>query len=140
MRLIFGAAPTLGSLTIRLATMSNWSHVGIVYGQEVIEAHWPRVRSIGLENFKAHYPRWELAELPCQNEAAAERWVRSRIGNLYDLGGLLAIAFQQRQWQANSRDFCSEMPILSALAGGTRYVREGALHRVTPGQLYDISQ
>lgn len=138
MRLIFGAANTPGSWLIRLFTFSRYSHVGIVYGDEVIEAHFPRVRSISLGEFKTHYPKWETAKLPCKDEYLAEQWLRTRIGNLYDLGGLIGIVFQ-REWQSNNRDFCSEMPILAARHGGTDYVRSDSVHRVTPELLREIS-
>lgn len=139
MKLIFGASRMPGSLLLQFFTFSPWSHVGIVYGEFVIEARFPRVRMTTVGAFQAHYPRWEFAELPCKDECAAEAFARGRIGRLYDLGGLLAFPFQNRAWESSSRDFCSELPILAAAAGGTRYVREGAQSRVTPGQLYDIS-
>lgn len=138
MKLIFGAAPTLGSWLIRFFTFSRWSHVGVVYGYEVIEAHFPRVRSVPLSEFKASYPRNEFAELACDNEHIAEAWVRSRIGNLYDLGGLIAIPFLRGDWQSNSRDFCSELPITAAAMAGTEYVRD--VHRVTPEMLYELTK
>lgn len=140
MKLIFGAAPTPGSLLIRGLTFSRWSHVGIVFGDEVIEAHWPRVASRSLDEFKAHYPSWDVTSLPCANEAAAERFVREQLGKLYDLGGLIAIPFQQRDWQAPSRWFCSELPPAAAAIGGTPYFLDAEQHRVTPGQLYAITR
>lgn len=139
MKLIFGASHRPGSLLLQLFTFSRWSHVGMVYGEEVIEARFPRVRMTTVADFHAHYPRCEFAKLPCADEGAAESFARSRIGRLYDLGGLLAFPFQNRAWESSSRDFCSELPILAAAAGGTRYVREGAQSRVTPGMLYDLS-
>lgn len=139
MKLIFGASRMPGSLLLQFFTFSRWSHVGIVYDGMVIEARFPRVRMATVAEFQAHYPRWEFAELPCADEGAAEAFARSRIGRRYDLGGLLAFLFQNRDWESSSRDFCSELPILAAAAGGTRYVREGARSRVTPGQLYDLS-
>lgn len=139
MKLIFGASRMPGSLLLQFFTFSRWSHVGIVYDGLVIEARFPRVRMTTVAEFQSHYQRWEFAELPCQDEAAAEAYARSRIGRLYDLGGLLAFPFQHRAWESSSRDFCSELPIRAAAAGGTRYVRDGSLGRVTPGVLYDIS-
>lgn len=139
MKLIFGASHRPGSLLLQAFTFSRWSHVGMVYGEEVIEARFPRVRVTTVAEFQAHYPRWEFAALPCKDEAAAETYARSRVGRLYDLGGLLAFPFQNRDWESSSRDFCSELPIRAAAAGGTRYVREGSLGRITPGTLYDIS-
>ena len=139
MKLIFGASRMPGSLLLQFFTFSRWSHVGIVYDGLVIEARFPRVRMTTVADFQTHYPRWEFADLPCADEGAAEAFARSRIGRLYDLGGLLAFPFQNRDWDSSSRDFCSELPIRAAAAGGTRYVREGSLGRITPGTLYDIS-
>ena len=139
MKLIFGASRMPGSLLLQFFTFSQWSHVGIVYGEFVIEARFPRVRMTTVGAFQAHYPRWEFAELPCADEAVAEAYARSRVGRLYDIGGLLAFPFQNRDFESSSRDFCSELPIRAAAAGGTRYVREQSLSRVTPGVLYDLS-
>ena len=139
MKLIFGASHRPGSLLLQLFTFSRWSHVGMVYGEEVIEARFPRVRVTTVAEFQAHYPRWEFAELPCADEAVAEAYARSRVGRLYDIGGLLAFPFQNRDFESSIRDFCSELPIRAAAAGGTRYVREQSLSRVTPGVLYDLS-
>ena len=131
MKLIFGASRMPGSLLLQFFTFSRWSHVGIVYGDFVIEARFPRVRMTTVAEFQAHYPRWEFAELPCADEGAAEAFARSRIGRLYDLGGLLAFPFQNRAWETSSRDFCSALPILPAGGAGTPYVREGARRGVT---------
>lgn len=139
MKLIFGASRMPGSLLLQFFTFSQWSHVGIVYGEFVVEARFPRVRVTTVAEFQAHYPRWEFAELPCADEAVAEAYARSRVGRLYDIGGLLAFPFQNRDFESSSRDFCSELPIRAAAAGGTRYVREQSLSRVTPGVLYDLS-
>lgn len=139
MKLIFGASRMPGSLLLQFFTFSQWSHVGIVYGEFVVEARFPRVRMTTVGDFQAHYPRWEFAELPCADEAVAEAYARSRVGRLYDIGGLLAFPFQNRDFESSSRDFCSELPIRAAAAGGTRYVREQSLSRVTPGVLYDLS-
>jgi hypothetical protein len=139
MKLIFGASRMPGSLLLQFFTFSQWSHVGIDYGEFVVEARFPRVRMTTVADFQSHYPRWEFADLPCADEGAAEAFARSRIGRRYDLGGLLAFPFQNRDWESSSRDFCSELPIRAAAAGGTRYVREGSLGRITPGTLYDIS-
>lgn len=137
MKLIFGAAPSIGSLLIRTLTFSQWSHVGIVYGQEVIEARFPKVRNTSLDSFKAHYPHHAFGRLTLSNEAVAESYVRSRIGKWYDLGGLVGIPFQ-RDWQRNDRDFCSELPVTAAQFIGDHYFRDA--HRVTPEMLWEISK
>ena len=137
MILIFGSRPRPGSWLIRALTFSRYSHVGIVFGDRVVEAAIWRVREIPLTQFKEEYPVWEIAELPCADEAVAKRYAYSRIGNLYDFGGLLAFPFQ-RDWQSNGRDFCSELPISAAADAGSVYVRD--VHRVTPENLYQISR
>lgn len=137
MKLIFGAAPTIGSLLIRTLTFSQWSHVGIVVGDDVIEARFPKVRKTTLAEFQAHYPRNAFGTLEMNNELVAESYVRSRVGKWYDLGGLLAIPFQ-RDWQNNDRDFCSELPVTAGQFVGNKYFRDA--HRVTPEMLWEISK
>lgn len=141
MELIFGARPRPGSLLIRLATFSAWSHVGIVYPNgRVLEACLPRVRVTTLEAFKLHYPTWATATLTCLDDQAALDWAMAQVGKLYDLGGLLAIPFQQRNWQSDGRWFCSEIPVAAANVGGTPWFVDSERHRITPGQLFAVCQ
>jgi uncharacterized protein YycO len=139
MKLIFGANRRPGSLLIRLFTFSQWSHVGIIYpGCRVLEAHWPRVRATTVEDFKENYPQWAVAELPCRDEQAALDWAMTQVGKLYDLGGLIAIPFQRRDWQSPGRWFCSELPPAAAAVGGSPWFNEAEISRITPGQLYAV--
>lgn len=138
MKVIFGSRKKIGSLLLRFFTFSRWSHVGIVYGDSVVEASILRVRTIPLCEFKLEYPEWEMGDLPCADEAKARDYAYSRVGNLYDFGGLLAFPFRLRNWQASSRDFCSELPVCAAQVGGTEYVRD--VHRVTPELLYQLTR
>lgn len=140
MKLIFGSANTPGSWLIQLATFSRWSHVGIVYGGMVIEARFPRVRMTTLEDFRAHYPRHEIATLPCKDNDAAWVFAFEQIGKLYDVGGLFAIVFQRRQWQSGNRWFCSELPPAATNAGGTPWFRAAERNRITPAMLYAVCQ
>lgn len=141
MKLIFGARPAPGSLLIRLATFSAWSHVGIVYPNDrVLEARFPRVRVTTLDDFKRHYPRHAVVTLPCRDDRAALDWAMAQVGKLYDLGGLLAIPFQQRDWQSDGRWFCSEIPVAAANVGGTPWFVDSERNRITPGQLFAVCQ
>lgn len=140
MELIFGAAPRIGSLFLRIFTFSRWSHVGVVNGDEVIEAHFPRVRSVPLAEFKANYPTWEMADLPTPDDARAWQFCRDQIGKLYDVGALFAFPFQRRDWESPNRWFCSELPVAAANAAGAHYYRDSELSRITPGELWAVTR
>lgn len=132
MRLVFSRSRTVGSLLIRAACWSPFSHCGIwTEDGTVIEATWPQgVREVGLATFVKHATHWEFVDIDVPNEAAGIAWGRSQIGKPYDVWGVIGLGLR-RNWQADDAWWCSEfMEMLVAKAERPRFRRDA--HRLTP--------
>ena len=70
---------------------------------------------------------------------AAIAAARSQIGKPYDWTGLFGF-LSGRDWQKVNRWFCSELATWAIAQGGTRLFRLEAQSRVTPGDLWMISE
>ncbi len=70
MRVLFCTSKLPGAALIRAVTWSDWSHVAIVDGEEVIEATWPAVRVVPLAEVIAKHSRHILVDIPCDDPAA----------------------------------------------------------------------
>lgn len=134
MKLLFARRHTVGSLLIRFACWSHWSHVAVLHGDEVIEAVWPRVRTVPFEEWKREWSAWELVDFPCPDDAAGYAFARAQIGKRYDWTALVGIAFRQ-DWAKDSWWFCSEHSAASVHAA-RRTLFRAKLPRVTPQHLY----
>lgn len=138
MRLIFCASQSPGSLLIRAATWSPWSHVAIVDGDDAIEAVCPTVRVSPLVEVIARHSSFAFATLPCANPVAAINAARSQIGKPYDLKALVGMALH-RDWQEDDSWFCSELVAWAIAQGGTPLFRPDAVRRVTPQHLWMLN-
>lgn len=138
-RLLFSTTDHLFSAGIRLCTWSEWSHVGLVDGDTVIEAtalhgvvRSPLPAAIG------RAARWEFVDLPCTDPDAILSAAASQIGKPYDFGAVVGIGFR-RNWQQDDRWFCSELVAWSFDRAGEPLFRAGALHRVTQQHLWMLA-
>lgn len=124
------------SWAIRTCTWSNWSHVGLVDGPDVIEAVALRgvVRTPLVERQQAD-ARWTVVELPCANPAGVIAAARSQIGKPYDYTAVLGLGLH-REWQASDCWFCSELVAWAFDHAGCPLFRGDALRRVTPQHLW----
>jgi hypothetical protein len=141
LRLVLSSSNAIGSKTIRFLTWSSWSHVGIVCGandDQVIEATYPRVRKVSLDEFLEHKTLSIFIDIPCPDVRAAIKAAEDQIGKRYDICGLFAFfGFQRRLWYQDNRWFCSELAAYALLKGGTELFRPNTLNRVVP-QLFWI--
>jgi hypothetical protein len=131
---IFSRRHHIGSVLLRTYMWSAWSHCGIVDGDEVIEAVFPRVRSQPLADFIAHASAYEIVHIPAHDPRAVIAAARSRIGKFYDVLGVLAMLLRIRLQRACA-DFCSELVAWSFKEGGTPLFRVDAW-RIMPRDLY----
>lgn len=132
---IFSRRHTLGSMFLRVAQWSAWSHCAVVDGEEVIEAsayHGVRVRP--LAEFLAESSRHEVIQLPCNYPEITIAAARSQVGKRYDWAGVVGIGFR-RHWQNQNRYFCSELVAWAQVQAGPALFRADA-HRLTPRDLY----
>lgn len=132
MKLLFARSHWPGSYLIRWLTFSQWSHVAVISpdGTEAIEATWPRVRRTTPAAIIAAHSAHEWRQIDVPDEAAAWAFAEAQIGKLYDLGGIVALPFQRRDWQSAWRWFCSELAAGVIHAGGLALFSDAS--RVTP--------
>jgi uncharacterized protein YycO len=138
MKILFCTSDKVVARGIRTVTWSDWSHVGIIDGAEVIEAVWPKVRVAALADVLAAHPRWVVVDVPCPDEAAAIAAARAQIGKPYDAIGMLGLGVN-RDWQDDSRWWCSEHVAMVIKAGGLPVFRDGVMHRITPQHLWMLN-
>lgn len=139
MRILFCTSKLPGAVLIRAVTWSDWSHVAIVDGEEVIEATWPAVRVAPLAEVIAKHSRHILVDLPSPDSAAVIAAARSQVGKPYDLTALFGLLVR-RDWQEADRWFCSELVAWSFQQGGSPLFRPDALYRITPQHLWMIAK
>lgn len=139
LNLIFSRSHAPVSLAIQALTFSRWSHVGILNGSSVIEATSPKVREVSLDKFMADKSALEVAKIYCGEPATAIRAAQSQIGRPYDWSALWGI-LSGRDWQAPDKWFCSELVAWSLAQAGSPIVRLEGQSRVTPGDLWLMSE
>lgn len=133
-RVVFSRNHTPGSILLRAALWSPWSHCAIVDGDTVIEAAaFHGVRERPLLDFMADATKADVLELP-GGAAAIIAAARSQIGKPYDWAGVLGFGFRRR-WQDDDAWFCSELVAWAFAEAGTPLFREHAW-RITPRDIY----
>ena len=138
MKLFFCTNDLPAAVAIRVFTWSNWSHVGIIDGDEIIEAVWPKVRVSKLEEAKNKYKSWVIAEVKTKNDAEIIKAVRSQVGKPYDIGAIFGF-LARRNWEKTDKWFCSELVAWAFSQANEPLFRPGTFSRVTPQHLWMIS-
>lgn len=133
---IFAKSKLPFGYVIRAATWSRWSHCGLVAGNYVYEARfWYGVVKTPIEEFKARYSDWEIAEVPCRDIDETYTFVKNQLGKPYDNLGALGIGLRT-PWNDPNAWSCSE---LLAGAGVGRF-RKRRIKRISPEHLWMVSQ
>lgn len=138
-RVLFCRSNRLRSWLVRAITWSAWSHVALVDGDEVIEAVWPQVRVVPLDNVLHHYSAHAFALLPCDDPAAALQAARSQVGKPYDWKALVGLLLH-RDWEDPHAWFCSEIMPWAIHQSGHALFRPSVMRRVTPQHLLMVSR
>jgi len=129
---LFSTTSSPFSWLIRMMTWSRWSHVSIVDGDTIIEAHALRgVTRSSLAEAIDTAKRVQLVRLPASNPAAVIAAAASQIGKPYDWTALFGFLVR-RDWQADDSWFCSEFVAWAFQQGGSPLFRADRLARVTP--------
>lgn len=133
-QVIFTRSHAIGSLLLRTALWSPWSHCAIVDGEEVIEAAaFGGVRARPLTDMLADATKMAFVTLPGDPQAVIAA-ARSQIGKPYDWPGVLGFGFRRR-WQDDDAWFCSELVAWAFVEAGTPLFRTEAW-RITPQDVY----
>ena len=132
---VFSRAHNLGSLGLRTAMWSPWSHCGLVMDDVIVEATARYgVRRIGLQSMMEYASRTEIIFLPCVDPVVAYAAAESQIGKPYDWGMVVGHPFRQ-DWEDTNKWSCSELVAWAIQEGGTELFRTKA-GRITPYHLY----
>ena len=91
MKVIFCTSNKIGAILIRGVTWSTWSHIGIIDGDKVIEAAWPRVRVVTLDEVISAHSRYIIVDIPCMDEKEALKAAYSQVGKPYDWTAILGM-------------------------------------------------
>lgn len=133
-QVVFTRSHAIGSLLLRTALWSPWSHCAIVDGEEVIEAAaFGGVRVRPLADMLVQATKAAMIVLPGEPEKVIAA-ARSQIGKPYDWAGVLGFGFRRR-WQDDDAWFCSELVAWAFAEAGTPLFREHAW-RITPRDIY----
>lgn len=133
-QVLFTRSHALGSVLLRTALWSPWSHCALVDGDTVIEAAaFDGVRASPLADLLAHATKAAMIVLPGEPEKVIAA-ARSQIGKPYDWAGVLGFGFRRR-WQDDDAWFCSELVAWAFAEAGTPLFREHAW-RITPRDIY----
>lgn len=133
-QVVFSRNHTPGSILLRAALWSPWSHCALVDGDTVIEAAaFHGVRERPLRDFMADATKAAVLALP-GDPGAVIAAARSQLGKPYDWLGVAGIGFRRR-WQDEDAWFCSELVAWAFEAAGAPLFRTG-YWRVTPQTIY----
>lgn len=124
------------SWAVRLLTWSRWSHVSLICGDYVIEAHALHgVVKTPLSEALREADEYLIEQIPCSRPDAVIAAAGRQVGKRYDWLALFGFLFR-RDWQAIDKWFCSELVAWSFQAAGCPLFRAERLRRVTPEHLY----
>lgn len=139
MQTIFCRRQNLGSVLLRTALWSSWSHCGIVTPEmTVIEAAaFHGVIERPYADFIAGVSRYSVKAIEVESDALAISWARSQIGKPYDWWGAVGLGLH-REWGQPDAWFCSELVEAACMAGGrNRFVFNAK--RVTPAHSWMVA-
>ena len=132
---VFTRKRSVGSVFLRTALWSAWSHCAIVDGDQVIEAvAVDGVRVSRLEDVLMEASKHEIIDVPVRDARAVIAAADTQLGKPYDYTGVLGIGLRRR-WQQTDRWFCSELVAWAFARGGTPLMRVQEW-RITPRDLY----
>ena len=118
------------SLAIQIRTLSKWSHVGVVIGDNVIESRGGvGVVITSLNEFKDRYTSTDIGLLPCVSKQVAEDFLYTQVGKKYDLKAIIGAAFNLKI-DSSVAYHCSEL-----IAEATGLFNPNYLSTVSPAIL-----
>lgn len=136
-RVIFSRRHHPGSVLLRTAMWSPWSHCGIVDDDRVIEARaFSGVIDTPLQDFIGHVSQWVMVDFPANDNRVLSA-ARAQLGKPYDWSGVAGIALH-REWGTADAWFCSELVAYALELGGLKLFRSDA-KRITPMHLWMLN-
>lgn len=123
------------SVLIQIRTLSWWSHIGAIVDGKVIESVGGQgVVTTDLPDFIARYSSVDFKRLPVLDKQYAIDYLKGKVGRPYDKKAALGYLFMLG-WDDKDAEHCSEL-----IAGSTQLFNKGKIHKVTPGDLRNLSK
>lgn len=140
-QLLFTKKMNLGSWIIRAGTMSPWSHVGVLYGDWLIESVAKHgVRPVKVQQAMREADSYAIGEIPSKaTQSQVFHACASQCGKGYDYLAVLGMPFW-RDWQEDDKWFCSELVEWGFMVNHANNFPESKLHRVTPRDLWMLTR
>lgn len=140
-QLLFTKKMNVGSWVIRAGTMSPWSHVGVLYGDWLIEATAKYgVRAVKHTQVTREADAYAIGEIPSKaTQSQVFHACMTQCGKPYDFGAVLGMPFW-RDWQEDDKWFCSELVEWGFAVNHANNFPESKLHRVTPRDLWMLTR
>lgn len=133
-RLIFTRNDTIWSSLIRWAQWSEYSHVSVIIGDDVISARfWGGVQREALSSLLAHASGYIVATVDASDKKRVEAFILGEVGKPYDWKAVIGIGIH-RDWHDDKAWCCSELVAAALEYAGTRVVSK-QISRVTPQDL-----
>lgn len=138
-KIIFSTRTNPVSWFIRLVTWSDWSHAGIIDGDDVIESTMTNgVIRRSLESFKGVASKWCIAEMKVADAEKFMAFSKEQIGKDYDFSAIFGILLH-RDWQEDDSWFCFELIAAAAVESGYFAYHPEAISRITGNDLFDLT-
>jgi uncharacterized protein YycO len=141
--IVFRRFDNITSKLIRLRTLSQWSHCGIIVGRKdnsvkCLSSDFHR--GVGMDNLRDWGKKVQVLRLCNATEEQINAMIDfciRQVGVPYDYLGILDFLFMQNL-QRDNRWFCSEL-VYSAMCHAGIDILKGRKHRwlVSPGDLYE---
>lgn len=132
MKVIFARRNSISSWVIRLFTWSDWSHCGVVVGNNIYEATAKDgVVLTPFFKFNEKYKEWIILELP--SKGGWQTKLHQQLGKKYDWWAIVNFLFR-RNWQECDKWFCSEYIAYASGVFNNKYVS-----RITPQNILMVS-
>lgn len=140
-QVLFTRRHHLGSVAIRAATWSPWSHVDVILpGGRIIGATLESGVAVhSLESRILKASRAAVTDFPSRNPDAIYSALYSQISKKYDWTAILGMVLRNRNWQEDDSWFCSELIAWAFQEAGEPLFRENMVDRITPHHLWMLS-
>lgn len=130
MKAIYVDSKGILSSIIKVLDHGEWSHVGIIKDDHVIEAVWQDgVRYRRLDSLMRDCPDHTIIDVPVPNEEDGLNFAYSQIGKPYDFFGIVGLPFN-RTFQEDDKWWCSELWATSLIKAGVKFNLPANLRKV----------
>ena len=130
MKAIYVDSKGILSSAIKLLDGGEWSHVGIIDGDHVVEAVWHAgVRYRRLDSLMWDCPDHTIIDVPVPNEREGLLFAHTQIMKPYDFLGVIGLPWN-RTFQEDDKWWCSELWTTTLIHAGVKFNLPANLRKV----------